>query len=395
MYGGAGEDVFLFHQQGSSNNASDIDTIMDFKGGEDKIDLRHFTNIYDRNDLSIKKEDGFYIVQNANHIKYNDIYIKVKSPVYLQENDFIFFQGDNNNFNGTSEGQVFNGGKGKDFIDYSGVSSALTIDLNVETAQSTGGGGTSTFISIEDILGSTSNDTIIGSDDGVTLRGFEGDDHLIGGKGNDLLLGYGSLDYNDGSFFESDGNDILEGGAGNDRLVDIIGNNTLNGGSGDDILYGDGTLIGGKGNDNITGEGVLSGNDGNDYIQSYGSNNNLNGGSGNDILKGTGTATLNGGNGNDILEVGTDKTYVSGSNILWGNQGNDIFKIGEKATTVYIKDFAGGQDHIDLSLLGLDKQPEILEYSNQYVKLDIENDDMNIYVHVMNGQTLTSDDFIF
>lgn len=105
-----------------------------------------------------------------------------------------------------------------------------------------------------------------------------------------------------------DGNDTLDGGAGNDRgyggngddyLYDSSGNDTLDGGAGNDILYlygsaGSGTLIGGSGNDELygaDGSDVLNGDDGNDYLQGGAGNDTLDGGSGND--------TLFGGTGND------------------------------------------------------------------------------------------------
>ncbi|PPD11815.1 type I secretion C-terminal target domain-containing protein, partial [Methylophilus sp.] len=76
---------------------------------------------------------------------------------------------------------------------------------------------------------SSSNGTVISPTTNAngdnTVNGTSGDDIIYGYAGNDTLNGAG-------------GNDILRGGAGND---------TLNGGDGNDIL------IGGKGNDTLTG----------------------------------------------------------------------------------------------------------------------------------------------
>ncbi|MGE6171439.1 VCBS domain-containing protein, partial [Aeromonas media] len=86
-------------------------------------------------------------------------------------------------------------------------------------------------------------------------------DTLYGGDGNDILFGQGGDDF----LYGGAGNDILFGGSGNDTLYGESGNDILSGGSGNDTLYG------GTGND------VLSGGLGNDILV---------GGLGNDILKG-------------------------------------------------------------------------------------------------------------
>ncbi|MGS3176382.1 type I secretion C-terminal target domain-containing protein, partial [Aeromonas sanarellii] len=86
-------------------------------------------------------------------------------------------------------------------------------------------------------------------------------DTLYGGDGNDILFGQGGDDF----LYGGAGNDILFGGSGNDTLYGESGSDVLGGGSGNDTLYG------GTGND------VLSGGLGNDILV---------GGLGDDILKG-------------------------------------------------------------------------------------------------------------
>jgi len=269
------------------------------------------------------------------------------------------------------------------------------------------------------LTGTSNNDTLTGTNTADEITGRLGDDVINGGAGNDILYGDMLIGEENAdlvtviSYRNKSGDDVIHGGQGNDKILDyfgkdedysvnmlfgddgndtITGSGTLNGGRGDDtIKVLQGNVIGGKGNDTITTAAanfkyVLSGNDGNDTITG---NNILNGGAGDDILTAKDTATLHGGAGDDILKISNM------SNILWGNQGNDTFKITADATEVYIKDFMKGQDHIDLSSFGFNETPEVVSYSNQYVKLDTGQDDMNIYVHVMKGQTLTSDDFIF
>ncbi|TLP54437.1 type I secretion C-terminal target domain-containing protein, partial [Pseudomonas mosselii] len=74
-------------------------------------------------------------------------------------------------------------------------------------------------------------------------RTNDGADTLLGGAGDDIIFGQGGNDYIDGG----KGNDILLGGSGNDTLLGGEGNDLLFGGAGND------TLIGGKGNDIMTG----------------------------------------------------------------------------------------------------------------------------------------------
>ncbi|MEE3633217.1 immunoglobulin-like domain-containing protein [Pseudomonas sp. AL 58] len=164
------------------------------------------------------------------------------------------------------------------------------------------------------------------------------------------------------------------------------GNDTVNGGDGNDILFGDLVSF-----DSITGNGVeaiqayiaqktglsladvdgrvvhqyiaehtsefdvsrtndgndnLLGGDGNDIIFGQGGNDTLDGGKGNDILfGGSGTDTLIGGEGNDYLIGG------KGDDILTGGSGADTFvwKAGDVGNDV-IKDFKPAEgDRLDLS----------------------------------------------
>ena len=91
----------------------------------------------------------------------------------------------------------------------------------------------------------------------------------------------------------------IDGGSGNDLLQGGGGNNLLIGGSGNDALYGDGgndVLLGGDGNDDLiggAGDDVLVGGDGNDILL---------GGTGNDLIIGSDdNDLLVGGGGEDIL----------------------------------------------------------------------------------------------
>lgn len=105
----------------------------------------------------------------------------------------------------------------------------------------------------------------------------------------------------------TDGQDILFGGRAYDGLTRIV-----DGGAGDDWIYGPGNLRGGTGDDYIRSSGsdnLVQGGDGNDQLFGSGDNTILAGEAGDD--------TLNGGYGNDILRGG------AGIDRFFGGQGID------------------------------------------------------------------------
>ena len=78
----------------------------------------------------------------------------------------------------------------------------------------------------------------------------DGNDHLYGGEGDDVLIGGGGND----QLFGGAGDDLLFGGSGSDRLFGGEGDDVIFGGSGDDYLdggAGSDKLYGGSGNDII------------------------------------------------------------------------------------------------------------------------------------------------
>lgn len=102
------------------------------------------------------------------------------------------------------------------------------------------------------LRGATGSDRLTGGDGRDTIEGNAGNDLLRGGNGNDQLLGAGGNDTLSGEaeadvLWGGSGADLLEGGAGNDRLNGDAGVDTLRGGAGDD------TLTGGAGNDRLIG----------------------------------------------------------------------------------------------------------------------------------------------
>lgn len=161
------------------------------------------------------------------------------------------------------------------------------------------------------------------------LDGGPGDDVVFGEGGDDVVLGGDGTDtlYGDASYLPDafHGSDLLDGGAGDDRLF---------GNSGDDRLYGaagNDALSGGPGNDLLdggVGDDMLAGEDGDDTIRAGAGSDFVTGGSGADYLRGgAGDDRLEGGDDDDVLwgEAGADTlTGGGGSDALYGGSGDDI-----------------------------------------------------------------------
>lgn len=110
-----------------------------------------------------------------------------------------------------------------------------------------GGGGSG----LEVITGDDGNNTIAGGDGAQEIRGLGGDD-ILRGDGNSRSSKAGGVG----------GDDIIFGGAGNDRIGGKGGNDTLFGEEGNDRIWGDDgddILYGGLGNDILTGDDFSGG----------------------------------------------------------------------------------------------------------------------------------------
>jgi Ca2+-binding RTX toxin-like protein len=130
----------------------------------------------------------------------------------------------NDNLNGGGSGDTLIGGLGDDTldggfntdqVDYSAAAGPVTVDLAAGKAT---GEGNDTILNIENVSGSTFDDTITG-DGNINV--------LTGGAGNDVLHGGG-------------GNDNLTGGAGIDQVFGDAGHDTLKWDSADSFDGGDG-----------------------------------------------------------------------------------------------------------------------------------------------------------
>ncbi len=95
--------------------------------------------------------------------------------------DNILYAGDGNN--------VLDGAAGTDTVSYVFASAGVTVSLASAGAQATGGSGTDTLISIENLIGSGFNDSLTGNTANNVLDGGAGSDFLNGATGADTMLG--------------------------------------------------------------------------------------------------------------------------------------------------------------------------------------------------------------
>ena len=218
--------------------------------------------------------------------------------------------------------------------------------------------------------------------------------------------------------FDSDGvvqtnvsaDELAEAILGNE-ITNMPGSDTLDGGAGNDIIFGDVIRF-----DGIQGQGynalkafiagelgqsdvtdaeihnyisehsnlfdkssandkgdIIRGGDGSDILFGQGGNDELYGGNGNDMLfGGNGNDLLVGGNGNDLL-VGSN-----GDDRLTGGQGVDTFswKAGETGTD-HITDFELNKDQLNLSDLLLGEEHNSLE---QYFEFSVADGNTTISI---------------
>lgn len=121
------------------------------------------------------------------------------------------------------------------------------------------------------------------------------------------------------------GNDTLSGGTGVDIIQADTGNDRADGGAGNDVLRG------------MTGDDSLYGNTGNDAVSGGAGNDTTDGGDGNDDVYGdAGLDVLYGGAGNDRLDGG------AGADALFGGAGDDTYVVDDAGDTV--SESAGGVD---------------------------------------------------
>jgi Ca2+-binding RTX toxin-like protein len=90
---------------------------------------------------------------------------------------------------GGADGDAIDGGMGSDTVSYLTATDGVTVSLSESDPQDTGGGGVDTLYRVENLTGSTFDDTLSGDNSDNIIFGITGDDTLEGGEGDDVLDG--------------------------------------------------------------------------------------------------------------------------------------------------------------------------------------------------------------
>ena len=222
LSGGAREDHFVY----LGNDGNDV--ILDFKPGEDFIDLRLLPEAIRFSDLNIADVEGECGVMITHEALGGSIELRGCTASELSASDFKMPDGE------TTKITIDGAWIVRPSDTYDGTDAAV-LYINGE------GDGTA--------FAKGGQDRVFGG---------EGDDHLDGGSGADAIYG-------------EEGDDTIDGGYGADRLFGGEGDDEIRGGAGG---YSD-LLVGGEGNDQLYGGGggdtfVYGRGHGSDWIGDFG-----------------------------------------------------------------------------------------------------------------------------
>ncbi len=230
------------------------------------------------------------------------------------------------------------------------VSDTEPTDTDYSTEEPT----TSDDTALNVVSGTDGADTLNGTQTANVFDAKDGDDRVFGnhsavgndtingGAGNDTIQAYDGDDIIDGgigndSIMGMNGNDVIDGGAGNDSLFAGNGDDVMRGGDGVDFMMGNAgsnTLYGGMQDDSVWGGmngDILYGDNGRDDLRGYAGNDTLYGGDGDDF-------TLLGHEGNDVIfgDAGADSLHGGiGIDTLYGGTGNDTLTGGGERDVLY------------------------------------------------------------
>lgn len=218
-----------------------------------------------------------------------------------------------------ANGESFvDGGTGTDTLVFSGAMSSYSVTISGSSVNMSGAADAIGFASSVEKLFFTDGvlDTTTGAFDSsqatfrpLDLIAGETADTLNGGSGNDYIVGNG-------------GNDVVIAGAGNDIVYGNKELDTLSGGAGNDVLYGGQNA----GTPTPADDGVARQLDGVEQLYGGDGDDLLYGNYGAEVMFGeNGQDTLFGGQGADTLDGG------AGADVLNGNRGDDFLTGGSGA----------------------------------------------------------------
>jgi Ca2+-binding RTX toxin-like protein len=238
-------------------------------------------------------------------------------------------------FIATAGNDVYDGGAGTNTVDYSGVNTAVSVNLANGTAY---GPGNQQLISIDNVVGSAHSDTITGDDGDNVIASGAGHDRVNGGNGNDTFIdGAGDDRYDGGT-----GYDVLDYSASTRSITVEDGRVT---GQGDDRYSNVEKVVGSNFSDTFHGgrwADTFDGGNGNDWFRGYGGSDIFTGGAGNDTFvweerdvvlgrRSQGVDTITDFGGGDRLDLRDITGGLLGINTLLGVDPRTQIKVTDTA----------------------------------------------------------------
>ena len=272
----------------------------------------------------------------------------------------------NNVLEGGAGADTLDGGDGIDTASYAGSASRVDVRLS-GTVVNHGDATGDTLTNIENLIGSAHNDILVGNGQANALTGMVGNDLLWASSGDDLLTG-------------GPGADRLVGGAGLDTAswagsseAVTVRLHSLAAAGGDaqgdtfeslvDVAYTDANGV--AQTDSLPDIENLTGSAHNDILAGDRRDNDIDGGAGNDTLyggPGGGDDEISGGPGHDRIFGGQGDDTLNGGtgdDRLAGGHGNDVFVFGPGEGADTVTDFSGGTDKIDLTAFDIEGIDEV------------------------------------
>jgi len=253
-------------------------------------------------------------------------------------NDSIVGDGGDDLLDGGAGNDSLDGGAGNDTASYADAAAAVTVSLAAPGQQNTVGAGLDTLQRIENLTGSNYSDTLAGDGGDNRLDGGAGADALAGGLGNDTYI------------VDDYGDTVTElAGQGTDTIRTALGTQAALYGLAANVesLVGtsnSGQTVAGNALDNVLAMGA-----GNDVLDlSSGGNDTANGGSGNDYIyfgaAFTAADNVVGGAGTDTVGLLGTYDLTLGANTL---SGVETFSLLSGTA-------AGGTDHVTYAITTVD-----------------------------------------
>ena len=169
----------------------------------------------------------------------NDIFTGFENIIGSSAADSILGDTGNNIIDGGLGADTMDGGDGVDTLSYTSATSAITVNLLLNTVS--GGGGNDSIINFENVIGSSAADSIIANSAANSISAGSGDDTIDAGLGNDTIdagAGVDTLSY-----------------ASSPAAVTVnLPASVASGGAGNDIFTGFENIIGSSAADSILGD---------------------------------------------------------------------------------------------------------------------------------------------